>query len=1758
MSFSRAARTVAQIAHTAFILGVALASQAIAQTTVNAPLVIIDPQNAVSAGSIPVVISLCADTYGYDLSQLNITLGGVHIESQFVEGLTNKLPGGYSNCSWFTQFSANLVLPVQSATLYVSVPSIGVVGNCPSCYHPLGAANAYYTEATPLRGVSVTAAAQYVDAFVGTSSSRHFTVTNTGAVTDSFSTSMSCTGQSGSCTQSPTTHLTIAAGQSSHVTINYPVSATVGTKGLAKLTATSLSSSTATGNSWSEITSVSSLTQGIVLGSTPDYIDRGSCVRIAIEGAGIVCGDLATDHVLPPIATMNRAWSPRLIYNSRLAWPMPSIAANVTITGSQPDSVTAKLIANGAQVATGKWPGSDWGSNGARRITLAYSDLGDVTGAWNYSLEVDRWNGASKTVINTLTGKLIIVARSTSVFGAGWWLDGLEQLNFIADGTNSYLWIGGDGSARIYRPSGTNIWVASKVRYPDTLTYNGTTFSRHLPGGGHIDFDGSGRHIASVPRVGNATYFDYDGSGRLAKIRIPTPSGTDGTLRYDFSYGTNTLTITASSDYNSANLRRTVTITKSGNFVTSIQDPDGYSRTFEGDANGEKITAQTDKRGTRTTYSYDLGQSLSSVSTNMGTGNPALNVAYKDVLMRGLVLASGTGSSTSLDSAYTMYDGPRTDVADVVKFWVDTLGSPTRVRDALGHETKASYSTTWPGLAVETRDQLEFSRKATFDANTGLLLTSSDSNAFGDGLARTTSYRWNATWRQPTSIIQPLGDSVSFSYDGSGNRVWQEPGSDATRRVSFSYNGVGQVTSVQSPITPASVIAYDALGNVSTRTSSKGWVTTHYRDSYGRDTTTLSPIDISHSQSARAVYDNMGRAWHTTTYGPAMNGKAADSMTVEQTYDAEGNVMYVDRVFVANGMLQRLREISSYDAIGRVTQHVNDQGAAKTFTIDPAGNTTQTVTERGLTITSQYDAASRLLFQYLPAVSAASSQCVWYSQQGIPCSYSMPTRNGSVIIPADTVMNLYDAAGHPTFAGNTAARVQRAYSPGGYLLQETQEIAMMQDPQNDPPQSFSFPDSWNAGCTDPSTCGSQQAVTVGPIITLSDTTSSTSTTTTTSTSSAKGGKKSSKTTSLPGGGVVQPLDAGGPGFDVNFTSTDSYTIGYRYDLDGRLHQLLHPSNIAPCCNSTQSYAYDPVTGDLASVTDILGNVHTLGYDLKGRLTTTASPGWSVTRSYDADDNDTSYTTPWTSTQNGVDALGRMISSNANGLPVTSSYDGMGRAIQTAYLSPDAGVEQFTYDAIGNRVQEHRFLSDPQNPDNGVRNYTVSLTGQVFQITSDPGIQGSFYSQENYEYDNTGNTIHEYGNERRNVSPSYNNYWESRSYYGADEKLRVYSRFAGLGPNSDPSMAGHRAVYEETWYDALGRRVMVRSRRDANCANLPTFPDDCVSALQRYVWDGDQVLYEIRTDGSDSTTWSAMSSNSPSTLRSLPFNPYGVVGYTHVTGVDVPSQIFKTATSAGLQVIVPHVNWRGVYDSANVVSGAVPNVRWPGRTETLDAAPATPNALWDWFGDLSGGNTTGSGQKYMRNRYYDPTTGKFTQRDPVGLAGGLNLYGYAGDDAVNYSDPFGLCTFNKTICRIWQGYVNWREEQGREYLRTCERDSSGRCKPIEMGVPSFLIPGVGGAEAELGAVESQFGNITRELSRYNHFETARLEATGRLVTGSNHVKELEDFANGLRTSAIRLKKLLGNSELDAAARARAEQLLSQVSKLRDRIVETLNR
>ncbi len=55
----------------------------------------------------------------------------------------------------------------------------------------------------------------------------------------------------------------------------------------------------------------------------------------------------------------------------------------------------------------------------------------------------------------------------------------------------------------------------------------------------------------------------------------------------------------------------------------------------------------------------------------------------------------------------------------------------------------------------------------------------------------------------------------------------------------------------------------------------------------------------------------------------------------------------------------------------------------------------------------------------------------------------------------------------------------------------------------------------------------------------------------------------------------------------------------------------------------------------------------------------------------------------------------------------------------------------------------------------------------------------------------------------------------------------------------------------------------------------------------------------------------------------------------------------------------------------------------------------------------------SGLYYNSFRYYDPSTGTYTQIDPIGLSGGIALYGYVKDTNIQF-DPLGWITVYRAL------------------------------------------------------------------------------------------------------------------------------------------------
>jgi RHS repeat-associated protein len=399
-------------------------------------------------------------------------------------------------------------------------------------------------------------------------------------------------------------------------------------------------------------------------------------------------------------------------------------------------------------------------------------------------------------------------------------------------------------------------------------------------------------------------------------------------------------------------------------------------------------------------------------------------------------------------------------------------------------------------------------------------------------------------------------------------------------------------------------------------------------------------------------------------------------------------------------------------------------------------------------------------------------------------------------------------------------------------------------------------------------------------------------------------------------------------------------------------------------------------------------------------------------------------------------------------------------------------------------------------------------------------------------------------------------WEKHTTlntYNVERQL-IQSRFYldsawNNGPPAPQMPPGYQSyMSEESYrYDALGRRIYARVVRGANCADKDQI-SGCRSSLTRTVWDGDQIVAEIRIPG-DSSLGAGLEQDAPEGTTHQ-----GVVRYLHAGGLDAPVALWKAGATAPIEL---HADWRGAF-----VMGTCPSAPCDGDviwfpatvSSVYGAPPSYPFGPPSWHGSLVEGGQDASGLQYRRNRYYDPRTGRFTQEDPIGLAGGLNLYGFANGDPINFSDPFGL-------------WPDWLEAPGRasfsDIFAATKRVADRHAVGFDDLDPRFMVLAVvsgggsivarpGFAQTQtLNAISAQFRNMTTELATHNHFRAARLELRGT-DTGGQHLKELSDMARGLRGSARQLQDMLKAPGLSADLRTLAEKLLSNVSRLADRM------
>lgn len=213
-------------------------------------------------------------------------------------------------------------------------------------------------------------------------------------------------------------------------------------------------------------------------------------------------------------------------------------------------------------------------------------------------------------------------------------------------------------------------------------------------------------------------------------------------------------------------------------------------------------------------------------------------------------------------------------------------------------------------------------------------------------------------------------------------------------------------------------------------------------------------------------------------------------------------------------------------------------------------------------------------------------------------------------------------------------------------------------------------------------------------------------------------------------------------------------------------------------------------------------------------------------------------------------------------------------------------------------------------------------------------------------------------------------------YAYDGENRLRQMTSALPPGQ-----GHVRRQLEFKYDYLGRRV------EKTVLNL----DTSVSATQRFLYDGWNLVAELNGTGTTlerSYTW----------------------------GLDVTGSLGASAGVGALVQLTDH----------NSGKSYLPGYDGNGNVSALfDAADGTVAALYEYspFGELlraegayAAANPfrfstrfldTETGMVYYGFRYYSPRMGRFINRDPIGEAGGANLYGFAGNNGVNGWDVLGL-------------------------------------------------------------------------------------------------------------------------------------------------------
>ena len=320
---------------------------------------------------------------------------------------------------------------------------------------------------------------------------------------------------------------------------------------------------------------------------------------------------------------------------------------------------------------------------------------------------------------------------------------------------------------------------------------------------------------------------------------------------------------------------------------------------------------------------------------------------------------------------------------------------------------------------------------------------------------------------------------------------------------------------------------------------------------------------------------------------------------------------------------------------------------------------------------------------------------------------------------------------------------------------------------------------------------------------------------------------------------------------------------------------------------------------------------------------------------------------------------------------------------------------------------------------------------------------------------------------------------------------------------------------EFTYDYVGRRIRKLVKENGAIAS------DC-----KFLYDGWNLIAEI-----DTAT--------------------GKIVRSHVWGLDVASSLTATGGVGALVLQTVHsdtalTSYHVAYDGGGHVTALV--TRAPGTAadgkvavayeygpygEKVRAAvdPALSAALkqvlatqpFRFSTKFTDGET---GLVYYGLRYYDPSLGRFLNRDPIGEAGGENLYAIVGNRPINDFDVYGLYSFDEFFNDSGNFVVGFGDSMSFGITRAIRDNLSFYDGTVDYGSQSYRAGEYSEVALEFAVTGGSVALTKAALKRAalegsTKFAADRVaaRATARLSTGAT--------VNGNRAIAHHVNPLLGH-------------------------------